>query len=126
MRCGIHQINARITTAVADSRKHIQILPLSLRALCLAPGAEVGRADCSDGKANQEPCYRRSHQTGLSVCLLSRQAFSSVPGQLTWGFVLASPPSRGSQCNCQVPFARAYLQFCPEFRAVEVGGPHAS
>lgn len=29
MRCGIRQINARITTAAADSRDLIQILPLS-------------------------------------------------------------------------------------------------
>lgn len=80
MRCGIGQINARITTAVADSRKRIQILPLSLHVPCLAPSAEVGRADGSNDQANQKPCHGRSDQTGLPARCQGRIAISCLPG----------------------------------------------
>lgn len=77
MRCGVHQINARITTAVADSRKHVQILPLSVYH-ALLPALGVGRADCSDGQANQKLCYGRSYQTGLSACCQGRSSISCL------------------------------------------------
>lgn len=112
MRCGICQINASTTTAVAGSRKQLRsshslslhTVPGSWRWLRLAElialMVRLTRSPAMDAHAKE-------------VCLPALRAgsqFCAWPVNLGFCFLFPSLlPGRGSWCNCQDQFAGAHL-----------------